>query len=199
MPSFRDVCIIDGIWNVFPSRIIDDSALDPAVWANYRERRVVAAAAAGTELIVEQTDRYRGLALLAFRFFMIRRELAELDSCLRTGKAARTGMFEHPLTQTLLAIALLLGFARKTTYALGALFSLLIWATAEGFGGPYTVGAANMGTALTYVLNLSRSESLSKVQLSRHEMKQDQTRSVGFSVSAQWGENAGNSSRGSAK
>jgi nitrite reductase (NO-forming) len=35
---------------------------------------------------------------------------------------------------------------------LGALFSLLIWATAEGFGGPYTVGATNMGTAITYVL-----------------------------------------------
>ena len=56
------------------------------------------------------------------------------------------------IAETLLAIALLLGFARKTTYALGALFSLLIWATAEGFGGPYTVGATNMGTAITYVL-----------------------------------------------
>ena len=56
------------------------------------------------------------------------------------------------IAETLLAIALLLGFARKTTYLLGALFSLLIWATAEGFGGPYTVGATNMGTAITYVL-----------------------------------------------
>jgi len=56
------------------------------------------------------------------------------------------------IAETLLAIALLLGFARKTTYVLGALLSLLIWATAEGFGGPYTVGATNMGTALTYVL-----------------------------------------------
>ncbi|MGH6776702.1 MAG: multicopper oxidase domain-containing protein [Bradyrhizobium sp.] len=56
------------------------------------------------------------------------------------------------VAETLLAIALLLGFARRTAYVLGALFSLLIWATAEGFGGPYTVGAANMGTAITYVL-----------------------------------------------
>ncbi len=54
--------------------------------------------------------------------------------------------------ETLLAFALLFGFARRTAYVLGALFSLLIWSTAEGFGGPYTVGAANMGTALTYVL-----------------------------------------------
>ncbi|MGH8184734.1 MAG: multicopper oxidase domain-containing protein [Rhodanobacteraceae bacterium] len=56
------------------------------------------------------------------------------------------------IAETLLALALLLGFARRTAYVLGALFSLLIWSTAEGFGGPYTVGAANMGTAITYVL-----------------------------------------------
>jgi len=54
--------------------------------------------------------------------------------------------------ETALAAALLLGFARKTVYALGALFSLLIWSTAEGFGGPYTVGATNMGAGIIYVL-----------------------------------------------
>ncbi len=53
---------------------------------------------------------------------------------------------------TALALALLLGFARKTLYVIGALFSLLIWSTAEGFGGPYAVGASNMGTGLMYVL-----------------------------------------------
>jgi hypothetical protein len=41
--------------------------------------------------------------------------------------------------------------------------------------------------ALTYVLNLSRSDALSRVQLARHEVKQDQGKSVGFSVSATWG------------
>jgi len=56
------------------------------------------------------------------------------------------------IAETALALALLLGVARRTTYVIGALFSLLIWATAEGFGGPYTVGASNMGTALSYVL-----------------------------------------------
>jgi Tfp pilus assembly protein PilN len=39
---------------------------------------------------------------------------------------------------------------------------------------------------LTYVLNLSRSEALQKVQLARHEMKQDQAKVVGFSISATW-------------
>jgi mono/diheme cytochrome c family protein/uncharacterized membrane protein YphA (DoxX/SURF4 family) len=56
------------------------------------------------------------------------------------------------IVETLLAAALLLGFARKTVYVTGAIFSLLIWSTAEGFGGPYTVGATNMGAGIVYVI-----------------------------------------------
>jgi hypothetical protein len=41
--------------------------------------------------------------------------------------------------------------------------------------------------ALTYVLNLSRADALSHVQLARHEVKQnDPQKTVGFSVSATW-------------
>jgi uncharacterized membrane protein YphA (DoxX/SURF4 family) len=54
--------------------------------------------------------------------------------------------------ETLIAVALILGFARKTTYISAIAFSLLIWATAEGFGGPYTSGAADIGTAIIYAL-----------------------------------------------
>jgi hypothetical protein len=43
--------------------------------------------------------------------------------------------------------------------------------------------------ALTYVLNLSRADALSKVQLARHEEKKDAGKSVEFSVSAAWGRN----------
>jgi hypothetical protein len=39
--------------------------------------------------------------------------------------------------------------------------------------------------ALSYVLNLSRAEGLSSVQLVRHETKQNE-RSVGFTISASW-------------
>src|SRR5262249_9190522 len=38
--------------------------------------------------------------------------------------------------ETLIAIALIIGFARKLTYISAIAFSLLIWGTAEGFGGP---------------------------------------------------------------
>jgi len=45
--------------------------------------------------------------------------------------------------------------------------------------------------ALTYVLNLSRAEALSGVQLVRHEMKpEDPQRPVSFAVSATWREEA---------
>jgi len=33
---------------------------------------------------------------------------------------------------------------------MGAVFSLAIWSTAEGFGGPYTPGATDIGTSIIY-------------------------------------------------
>jgi nitrite reductase (NO-forming) len=54
--------------------------------------------------------------------------------------------------ETLIAVALIAGFARKCTYIAATVFSVLIWATAEGFGGPYTSGAADIGTAIIYAL-----------------------------------------------
>jgi len=56
------------------------------------------------------------------------------------------------LATTALALALLFGFARRTVYVIGALYSLLIWSTAGGFGGPYTIGASNTGVGIIYLL-----------------------------------------------
>jgi uncharacterized membrane protein YphA (DoxX/SURF4 family) len=51
--------------------------------------------------------------------------------------------------ETYLAVALLTGFARKTSYAVGAIYTALIWATAEGFGGPYVPGiSTDVGAAI---------------------------------------------------
>ena len=61
-------------------------------------------------------------------------------------------IFATRLIETAVAIGLLLGFARRLTYLIGGLFSLLIWSTAEGFGGPYTSGATNLGPAPVYAL-----------------------------------------------
>ena len=54
--------------------------------------------------------------------------------------------------ETLIAVALIVGFARKTTYIAAIAFSLLIWSTAEGVGGPYTAQSTDIGTAIIYAL-----------------------------------------------
>lgn len=54
--------------------------------------------------------------------------------------------------ETLIAVALITGFARKATYVAAIAFSLLIWSTAEGFGGPYTSGSSDVGTAIIYAV-----------------------------------------------
>jgi nitrite reductase (NO-forming) len=54
--------------------------------------------------------------------------------------------------QTLIAVALIAGFARKITYIAAIAFSLEIWGTVEGFGGPHTSGASDIGTAVIYTI-----------------------------------------------
>lgn len=56
------------------------------------------------------------------------------------------------MIETLVAVAVLIGFARKFTYISAALFSVLIWATAEGFGGPYNSSSTDIGTAVIYAV-----------------------------------------------
>ncbi len=65
---------------------------------------------------------------------------------------ADTFLWLTRLATTALAFALLFGFARRTIYVIGALYSLLIWSTAGGFGGPYTIGASNTGVGIIYVM-----------------------------------------------
>lgn len=54
--------------------------------------------------------------------------------------------------ETLIALALIFGFARKVTYLVATLFSLLIWSTAEGFGGPYSSGSSDIGAGIIYAV-----------------------------------------------
>lgn len=68
--------------------------------------------------------------------------------------APTTWAYLIAITETLIALALLLGLARKVTYISATAFSLMIWATAEGFGGPYTGGGADVdvGAGLIYAV-----------------------------------------------
>jgi nitrite reductase (NO-forming) len=54
--------------------------------------------------------------------------------------------------ETLIALALIFGFARKLSYISIAVFSFLMWGVAEGFGGPYMKGSTDIGTSIIYVV-----------------------------------------------
>jgi uncharacterized membrane protein YphA (DoxX/SURF4 family) len=56
------------------------------------------------------------------------------------------------VVESLIAVALIAGLARRTTYLSAAIFSLLIWGIAEGFGGPYTNASTDIGTAIIYAV-----------------------------------------------
>lgn len=55
------------------------------------------------------------------------------------------------LGETGIAIGLLLGLFSNLAYAGGSLLALVIWSVPEGFGGPYTAGATDIGAGIIYV------------------------------------------------
>lgn len=55
-------------------------------------------------------------------------------------------------TETLIAFALIFGLLRQVTYLAAAIYSLLIWAIPEGFGGPYTATSTDIGTGIIYAV-----------------------------------------------
>lgn len=61
-------------------------------------------------------------------------------------------IYSTAIIETYIAIAVLFGFAKRFTYTIALLFSLLVWSTAEGFGGPYTAGSTDVGAAIIYAL-----------------------------------------------
>jgi uncharacterized membrane protein YphA (DoxX/SURF4 family) len=54
--------------------------------------------------------------------------------------------------ETAVALGLILGAFSNITYVGGVLLSVVIWTTAEGFGGPYVAGSTDIGAAIIYVL-----------------------------------------------
>lgn len=70
----------------------------------------------------------------------------------RVGLAPHAFAVSVALAETVVAIGLLFGLFSNLTYAVGTLLSLMIWSTAEGFGGPYQAGSTDIGTAIIYAL-----------------------------------------------
>ena len=61
------------------------------------------------------------------------------------------GMFAHAtaVTETVIALAPILGMALKAAHWLTGLFGLLVWSTTEGCGGPHTAGSTDVGTGIS--------------------------------------------------
>lgn len=56
------------------------------------------------------------------------------------------------LGETAVAIGLIFGIFSNATVIGGFFLSLIIWSTAEGFGGPYMPGSTDIGTAIIYAI-----------------------------------------------
>ncbi len=59
------------------------------------------------------------------------------------------------LGETAIAIGLTFGLFSNLAYVGGTVLALVIWATAEGLGGPYTTGATDIGTGIIYVFGFA--------------------------------------------
>jgi uncharacterized membrane protein YphA (DoxX/SURF4 family) len=56
------------------------------------------------------------------------------------------------VAETTIALALILGVFINLTSLIGVLLTVVIWSTAEGFGGPYQAGSTDVGAAIIYAL-----------------------------------------------
>ncbi|BCG93936.1 site-2 protease family protein [Mesorhizobium sp. 131-2-1] len=116
-PIERKVALEDVVEaSRFSMRVLDDSSLDASFWANYRETTELTAEVGATRVSLSQTDRYRGVAFLIFRYFAMRRELGKLQRWATTGEYRKGGWFEHPLSQ--------IGFALLSAFILWPFFGL---------------------------------------------------------------------------
>ncbi len=68
-----------------------------------------------------------------------------------TAKAVPAFPYMIAMTETLIALFLIIGLFTKLTAVLGIVFSFLIWSTAEAFGGLFTPGATDIGTSPLYM------------------------------------------------
>ncbi|TGP49169.1 site-2 protease family protein [bacterium M00.F.Ca.ET.230.01.1.1] len=137
--------VVDG--SRFSMRVVEDTALDPSFWANYRESAELVPEGDATRVTLTQTDRYRGVAFLIFRFFAMRRELRKLDVWAATGTYRKGGWFEHPLSQ--------IGFA--------VLSALILW---PFFG--LNLGGLALAAILTSVVALHELGHMAAFRLTGH-------------------------------
>ena len=56
------------------------------------------------------------------------------------------------ITETALGVSLIFGLFTEIAIVGGIALTLVIWSTAEGFGGPYVAGSTDIGAAIIYAI-----------------------------------------------
>lgn len=101
-PIERDFEIIDEApGKRFTLRYTNDTSLAQSFWESHEMRVRVNDTPDGRAVVqIAETDSYKGIAFLAFRFFALRRQAIKLKRWAETGEFRAGGVFEHPVTQT---------------------------------------------------------------------------------------------------
>jgi uncharacterized membrane protein YphA (DoxX/SURF4 family) len=76
--------------------------------------------------------------------------------------------------ETLLGLALVFGFARRSAYLIGFIFSMAIWAIPEGFGGPYSMSSTDIAQGIVYALVFAALYGLDSARSARAAWSVDQ-------------------------
>lgn len=59
------------------------------------------------------------------------------------------------LAETAICVSLILGLAQRAGFGGGIAVAILVWGVGEGFGGPYTRGATDIGAAIMYAVTFA--------------------------------------------
>lgn len=100
----RDFSIEDG-GNFWRTWFTSDTSLAQDFWKDHQMgTRLHAVSDDVTDVTISETDSYRGIAFMVFRFFSMRRQALKLKIWAERGTFKKGGLFEKPSTQFGMAI-----------------------------------------------------------------------------------------------
>ena len=108
--------------NAWRTHFTSDTSLAQDFWQDHvMATRLEAVTEDVTDVTISETDRYRGIAFLVYRFFSLRRQALKLKIWIEQRRFEKGGIFERPSTQ--------LGMAVISCFLLWPMFGL----TKDGF------------------------------------------------------------------
>lgn len=91
--------------NSWRARFTSDTSLAQDFWNDHEMATSLSAVSENvTDVTISETDSYRGVAFMVFRFFSLRRQALKLKIWVEKGTFKRGGVFEKPSTQFGMAV-----------------------------------------------------------------------------------------------